>query len=303
MTCEGQTGGSDHAADPVPHVQTKREIEATLISAGLRPRRRLGQHFLIDGNLMRRLVDTADIRGNDTVLEVGAGTGGLTDLLAGRARRVISVEVDRDLFSLLEDRFVSVPNVTLLNTDVLERKHRIAPEVIECLFDKEYVPPQSVKLVANLPYHVATPILMNLLLDHPEVTRFVFTVQSEVGERLLAGPGSRDFGPLAIITQTLSQSVMVTRLPPHVFWPQPEVDSVMIRMDAIAMPFVDRTELHRFAAFVRGVFEHRRKTLNSALRYVVDDEVRTRIGGLFDATQRPETFSREEWLAMFAAIS
>ena len=295
--------GHDNEAAGTParpdHVQTKREIESILASAGLRPRKRLGQHFLIDGNLMRRLVEVADVGTEDVVLEVGAGTGGLTDLLAGRAGRVVSVEVDRELFPILQDRFASWPHVLFINTDVLERKHEIAPEVVRALSESSQANSRSVKLVANLPYHVATPLLMNLLLDHPIVSRFVFTVQAEVGDRLIAQADSRDFGPLAIITQTLAIVSPVMKLPPHVFWPQPEVDSVMMRMETIPMPFADRAELHRFAKFVRGVFEHRRKTLRSALRYVVDDAVRDRLCKEYDTTRRPETFSREDWVTMF----
>ena len=109
MNSDGQDERSTTPEFPTQHVQTKREIEAMLTRAGLRPRKRLGQHFLIDGNLMRRLVEAADLEAEEVVLEVGAGTGGLTDLLADRVRRVVSVEVDRDLFSLLEDRFADRP--------------------------------------------------------------------------------------------------------------------------------------------------------------------------------------------------
>lgn len=252
---------------------------------------------------MRRLVSAAELDRRDTALEVGAGTGGLTDLLAAQARRVVSVEIDRDLFPILEDRFADVPNVRLLNVDVLERKHQIDPSVIEALFTLNQEHDTRFKLVANLPYHIATPLLMNLLLDYPSVERFVFTVQAEVGDRILAHPGSRAFGPLAILTQTFAEVSSIARLSPQVFWPQPEVDSVMIRMDRTTSPFDECAQLHQFAAFVRGVFEHRRKTLNAALRYVVDDDARRRIAEQFDTQRRPETFSREEWLNMFGLVN
>ncbi len=293
-----------HNDRPGDNVQTKREIEALLVRAGLRPRKRLGQHFLIDGNLMRRLVEAAELSADDVVLEVGAGTGGLTDLLVDRARRVVSVEVDRDLFPLLEQRFAGVANLSLLNTDVLARKNLVSPAVIDAIMGKQWAPAGAgtIKLVANLPYHVATPLLMNLLLDYPCIERYVFTVQSEVGDRLLARAGSRDFGPLAIVAQTLGRVRVVARLPAHVFWPRPKVDSTMIRLDVGDMPFEDRRTLHRFVAFVRGVFEHRRKTLRAALRFIVDDAVRARICTQVDGARRPETFSREAWLAMFALL-
>jgi len=284
---------------PVAHVQTKREIESILNTAGLKPRKSLGQHFLVDGNLMRRLVQVAELHPNDFVIEVGAGTGGLTDLLIPLVDRMLAIELDRDLFALLRDRFADFPGITILNVDVLERKHRLAPEVVEAIAGFNGPPGAVVKLVANLPYHVATPLLMNLLIDYPQVRRFVFTVQQEVGERIAARPSVKAYGPLSIVAQTLATVETITHLPPHVFWPRPEVDSVMMRIDVGPFPFADRDELHRFVSVVRGVFEHRRKTLRSALGYIVSNEARERVCERWDATRRPEAFSPAEWMEVF----
>jgi 16S rRNA (adenine1518-N6/adenine1519-N6)-dimethyltransferase len=279
------------------HVQTKTEIAALLADVGLRPRKRFGQHFLIDGNLMRRLVSTAELQPGDAVIEVGAGTGGLTDLLVTGGRRILCVEVDRDLFPLLERRFGDEPAVTLLNVDCLESKHRIHPDVdgwLRAQIDTRVI------LVSNLPYHAATPLLMNLLTDYPKVERLVFTVQAEVGDRLMAAPNTKAYGPLSIVAQLLARIVSVVRIPPQAFWPRPGVDSVMLRVDRIVSPFTSSDELKRFAAFVRGVFDHRRKTLRSALGYVVEKDVCARIAECFDANRRPEALTKEEWLKVFA---
>ena len=283
------------------HVQTKREIVGLLKAAGIRPRKRLGQHFLVDGNLMRRLVRCAELDRCDLVLEVGGGTGGLTDLLAARAGQVVCVELDRDLYAILEDRFRDEARVMLLHGDILESKHRIRREVAGTIGTHEGGATGCVKLVANLPYQVATPLLMNLLVDHPQVRRLCFTVQAEVGERITAVCGRKAYGPLSIISQSLCSMETVARLPPQTFWPRPSVDSVMIRMDVGGSPFANQEELRRFAAVVRGVFKHRRKTLRSALGYVLNEASRDRVCRRFDAKRRPESFNACEWLDILRA--
>ncbi len=290
-----------------------------LAEAGVRPRKRLGQHFLIDGNLMRRLVSCAELDPLDCVLEVGAGTGGLTDLIAGRVRRILCVEVDRFLCGILQDRLgnrfdgdARSGEVALIHGDILENKHRILTEVDQAIRNYDGGSTGCVKLVANLPYQVATPLVMNLLVDYPQVRRLCFTVQSEVGERITSGPNCKAYGPLSIIAQALCETSTVARIPPQAFWPRPSVDSVMIRMDRVgqvesltevASDAADlQPALQRFVALVRGTFDHRRKTLRSALGYVTDEAQRSRVEKRFDATRRPESFSVKEWLAIFRAV-
>ena len=165
------------------------------------------------------------------------------------------------------------------------------------------------KLVANLPYQVATPLLMNLLIDYPRVRRLCFTVQREVGDRLGAEPGSKDYGPLSIITKLLGRIEVIAKLPPHVFWPRPTVESVMMRMDVrgaltgdLAPGDGDRAWVGRLARFVRGVFDHRRKTLRGALRKVVEPQDVARICADFDGTRRPESFEPADWPKMFRLV-
>ena len=294
-----------------PHVQTKREIQAFLSAAGLRPRKRFGQHFLVDGNLMRRLVDSADIDDCDLVLEVGGGTGGLTDLLVSRAKQVLCVEVDRNLCEFLEQRFKDVSNFRLVWGDVLESKHRIARAVAERIRESATARPKAstsvvhaapVALVANLPFQVATPLLMDLLVGFPQVRRFSFTIQTEVGVRLQAAPNCKAYGPLAILAQALCSIVVVCKLPPHTFWPRPTVDSLMMRMDVGRSPFPSFEQTARFATLVRGTFEHRRKTLRTALSYVLSDAARDHALTNIDGRRRPESLSVDEWLALFRTV-
>lgn len=288
---------NDDLRDPilpsVEHVQTKREIEELLAQRGLRPNKRFGQCFLVDGNLMRRLVAAAEIGSDDVILEVGSGTGGLTALLAARARRVVCVEIDRELFPILEDSFGESRNVRLIHGDVLSGKHHLSAEVAEAMGT------DFVKLVSNLPYQIATPLLFNLLVDYPQVRRMVFTVQAEVGERIVASAGGKAYGALSIVAHLLSGVEIVARLPAHVFWPRPKVESVMMRIDRRAETFLPTSELPSFLSMLRGTFDHRRKTLRVAMGYAVDAEAVGRVCREFDGAQRPESFEPAEWVRIY----
>jgi len=302
MAVDIYAGLSVKAEIRVQHVQTKREIEATLAAMGLSPRKRFGQHFLIDGNLMRRLIDCAELEPDDVVLEAGGGTGGLTDLLVGRVGHAVCVEIDRQFFALLEDRFAGRGDITLVPGDVLESKHTVRKEVIDAVAAR-CGRGQAAKLVSNLPYSIATPLLMNLLVDHPMFRTLCFTVQAEVAERLTAAPGCREYGPLSVVVQTLAAAETIAHVPPSAFWPRPAVASSLIRMEVREAPPIAANEAHAFAGFVRGVFDHRRKTLRSALRYVADAEACTRVFAGVDASRRPESFSPKEWLDVFRMIN
>ncbi len=296
------------------HVQTKNEIRSLLDAAGIRPRQRLGQNFLIDGNLMRRLVASAGIEPKDAVLEVGGGTGSLTALLAASAGTVVCVEIDRNLHAQLGVRFASSPNVTLLGTDALAGKNHLAPELSEALrrvtaeHGTGFPPVESqvtnlcrsrAMLVANLPYQIATPLVGNILLDLPEIRRLCFTVQSEVGQRMTAAPGGRAYGPISVLVQAMCQVRRIAQVPPDAFWPQPKVESVMLRLDVGEPPFPTPTELRSFVSFVRGLFKHRRKTLRWALRRRFPGPRNAlQVEGL-DLSRRPQTLSVDEWMGLF----
>ena len=285
-----------------------------LAGAGVRPRKRFGQHFLIDGNLMRLLVASAELSDEDNVLEVGPGTGGLTDLLVQHARRVICVEIDRDLFAILQERFRNCPNIELICGDALAGKHEINPVVIKALQqeraanlssrgrtsieDRSQFTMPRLKLVANLPYDIATPLLFNLLIEVSAMERFCFTVQAEVAQRIMAAPGSKAYGPLGIMAQLLCRVHQTARIGPQSFWPRPQVDSIMLRMDRIVPAAMASERIRPFSRFVHGVFEHRRKTLRSALGFVVDDAARDRICSLVDPHLRPEQVPPDVWLRM-----
>ena len=193
-------------------MQTLAEIKALLAEAGTVPRRGLGQHFLIDGNLMAKLLELADVPAGATVLEAGSATGSLTEELARRAGRVVAVEVDPRLAGVLQRRLAGRRNVTVLNCDVLAGKHALSEEVLSALAGAE-----TVHLVANLPYKVAVPVVINCLLSSWRAVRaggpvrfdrLTFTVQQELAERLTARHGGSDYGPASVMVALLSRATI-----------------------------------------------------------------------------------------------
>lgn len=278
--------------------QTKTEIRALLAEAGVRPKRRYGQNFLIDGNLMNRLLDAAELTREDAVLEVGAGTGALTEHLARLAGGVVAVEIDPVLHGIVERRLGNPANLRLIGADVLRSKHRIAPAVSEALAEARRANSGKMMLVANLPYSIATPVLANLLLEPCGFDRFCFTVQREVADRFVAAPRTKDYGPISIAVQCACRVERLAILPPQVFWPRPIVESAMLKMDVGRNPFETHERLGRFMNLLRSGFAHRRKTLKYNLARVIEEESCRTIADEFDLTRRPETLSVDEWIAL-----
>lgn len=248
-------------------MQTLKTIRAELDARGLRPKHALGQNFLIDQNLVTRLVDTADVREGETILEVGPGTGVLTEALLERGARVIACELDDALADLLTDTVATryPDRFELIRGDCLERKTALAPALRERLGDAPFVH------VANLPYACATPLLMVLLTQYHACRGMYVTVQREVGDRLAAGPGDgKVYGQISVIAGWLSSVRTIATLPPECFWPRPEVTSAMIALerrsvedDAHAIPPERFPEI---AGLVAELFRNRRQTLSRTLK-------------------------------------
>jgi 16S rRNA (adenine1518-N6/adenine1519-N6)-dimethyltransferase len=246
--------------------QTLSYLSNLLASQGLRPKRRLGQNFLVDLNLLDLLVRSSGVGRSDVVLEVGAGTGGLTTRLAEVAGRVVSVEIDAGFHRLVHQEVRTLPNVALLHADALAGKNRVEPAVLAAVRDA--MQSQGVDhyhLVANLPYDVAASLIANLILNELEVRTLTFTVQWEVAMRILAEPGRGDYGPLAVLVQTVGSARLIRTLRPSVFWPRPKVDSAFVRI--LVDPERKRAtpDLADFHNFVRRLFIHRRKNLRGSV--------------------------------------
>lgn len=233
---------------------------------GFNPRSDLGQNFLIDINLIEFAVRSAELTKDDLVLEVGPGTGGMTTFLSEEAGEVISVEVDRNMFALATAATEHCDNVTLLNCDILKNKNTISPIVTDLLKQKlAENPGRNLKLVANLPYNVATPVISNLVASDLPWQKMVATIQLELGEKMIAEPGGVGYGALSIWLQSQCSVRIIRRLSPKVFWPRPRVNSAIVslwRHDGRGDRIHDKPF---FLDFLRRLFHQRRKLLRRVL--------------------------------------
>lgn len=233
---------------------------------GFHPRGDLGQNFLIDLNLIEYIVAASELTPQDVVLEVGAGTGGMTVFLAQAAAAVVSVEIDDHMHALATKATASYDNVTLLNIDALKNKNTLAPAVLdEVRAHLAEDPQRKLKLVANLPYSVATPVVSNLLATDIPWSAMVITIQLELAQRMRAKPGISNYGSLSVWLQSQCKVKLLKKLPPTVFWPRPKVDSAIVRLlpDPAARQRIANREF--FHDFVRKAFHQRRKQLRSVL--------------------------------------
>mgnify|MGYP006268563869 FL=1 len=229
-----------------------------LRSHGLSPRHSLGQNFLHDANKLRQLLDLADIHPGERILEVGPGTGVLTELMLDAGARVLAVELDRGLEPLLLERLAPFGDrFELLIRDVLAGKRAIHPGVVERLSGEPF------QLVANLPYQIASPLLAELATHHPNFTRGLAMVQREVADRLTAEPGSKQYGPLTVNVRAACRVRRVMTLKPGCFFPPPSVDSAVVELTRRETPLTDDPD--RLAAFVHKLFSQRRKQLGAIL--------------------------------------
>jgi 16S rRNA (adenine1518-N6/adenine1519-N6)-dimethyltransferase len=246
--------------------QTQSYLRQLLEERGIEPKNKLGQNFLIDLNLLDLLVRTAEVDKSDLVLEVGSGTGSLTTRLAEQAGTVLSVEIDPSFFAMTSELVAGLNHVTLLHADILKNKNELSPVVLETL--RRLIAQTGLsrlKLVANLPYVVATPVIGNLLLTDLPFDRLVVTVQWEIGERLTASPGTKPYGALAVLVQSVADVTLVRRLPPAVFWPRPQVESAFVLIQPNAAKRAQVGDVPRFRSFLRDLYVHRRKNLRGAL--------------------------------------
>jgi 16S rRNA (adenine1518-N6/adenine1519-N6)-dimethyltransferase len=275
--------------------QTKHQIEALLAEAGSHPRHRFGQNFMIDQNLVRVVAEAGMLSRDDLVIEVGPGTGTLTEELLERAGRVVAVEIDRDLAALLRQRFADRANFTLIEGDALAGKHALNPELLGAVRSQKAAG-GSCKLVANLPYNIASPLIIELLVAGVDL--LAFTVQKEVAERLRGQAGGDDYGTLSVMAQMLANIELLRTLPPQAFWPAPKIESALVRLtrrDRLGDRAGD------FSTFVHSIFSYRRKMLRKALVQAgYDSERLLSVSGL-EGQRRPEEFGPEQLLALYEA--
>jgi 16S rRNA (adenine1518-N6/adenine1519-N6)-dimethyltransferase len=306
-------------------MQTLSEIRRMLADARLAPHRTLGQNFLIDANLMAKLLDLAELADDDALLEVGAGTGSLTEELLQRARRVVAVEIDRGLFRLLSRRLGGREDLQLIHGDVLAGKRAISPAVLEA------VRPRA-RLVANLPYSIATPLVTQCLVcswraaagaaaaegggegsgaaaaaEAVLFDRLTFTVQQEVAERFAASPGSKTYGPVSVVVALLGRLRLGSAVPASAFYPRPRVAGRFVRIDFDAGRAARLRSVDTLQTVLALAFAQRRKQIGSILRRrdaplpAAALAAALQAAGI-DRTARAETVAPEQYLALADAL-
>jgi 16S rRNA (adenine1518-N6/adenine1519-N6)-dimethyltransferase len=233
-----------------PELLGARRVRELLAEYGASPKRSLGQNFVIDPNTIRKVVEVARVARNEKVLEIGAGCGSLTMGLAAAAEHVVAVEIDDNLVQLLRKSFETIPNVTIVHSDASSMP----------LGDVD-----ATVLVANLPYNIATYLVLRALEEAPQIARITVMTQKEVGERLAADVGSKAYGQTSVMVRYFGRAQVVAQISRRAFFPVPNVDSVLVEVTRGASPDVERSRLFEI---VRAAFSQRRKTLRNTLSSV-----------------------------------
>ncbi len=274
------------------------ETRARLEALGFRPRRRLGQNFMRDGNMLAALARAAEVAAGERVLEPGPGAGGLTAELLERGAEVLAVEIDPLLAAFLRERFAGEARFRLIEGDVLETGRHLNAEAVGALGGGPF------RVAGNLPYSAASPFIVALAASDIDWRGGAVTVQKEVAERLSAGPGRREYGAITVLVAVRAECETVRRVPPEVFWPRPNVESAIVRLAPRPRPLIAAPEFDRFAAFVRALFSARRKKLVSALGAAGLKTEAARAAAASagaDADLRPGDISPEEFAALWRA--
>ena len=262
-----------------------RRLRALLAAHGVTPRKSLGQNFVIDPNTIRKVVSCADLRGEETVIEIGAGAGSLTLALASVARRVIAVELDGRLLPVLEESLGSAPNVEVVQGDALT-------------FD--FAAAGASKLVANLPYNIAATLVLKVLEEAASIDVLTVMTQKEVGERLAAAPGDAAYGATSVLVAYWGRAKVAARISRRAFYPVPNVDSVVVTVSREGRPGAPRPDA--FYRVVKAAFSQRRKTLRNTLASLAGSAAAAE-EGLRAAGVDPDARAEELSAAAFLAIT
>jgi len=271
-------------------------IRKELAEYGLVPRKGLGQHFLIDRNILNKIIRTAGIEKEDVVLEVGPGLGEMTLVLAHHARKVIAVEIDQKLVEILRKKIKDDPNVEVLRHDVLEIDFKELGDRERTVF----------KVVANLPYQISTPLLFRFIEARQFFSTLTLMLQKEVADRMVASPGKKEYGPLSIFVQLYSTPSVRFLVRPSAFFPPPKVESAVVHIVWREKPAVKLRDTAWFKEVVRGCFGYRRKTLMNALKHsglFIPQALEEKLKGIgLDTQRRPETLTIEEFAYLAEAL-
>ncbi len=264
-------------------------VKKELIQYGVIPRKRWGQHFLIDKNILNKVIQTAQIDQEDVVLEVGPGMGEMTLSLARQAKKVIAIEIDPKMVEILKKKVAGNAKVEVIEGDIL------------ALDFKNYFSGQKplLKVVANLPYQISTPLLFQFIESRELFSTLTLMLQKEVAERMVATPGNKTYGPLSIFIQLFSDPSICFFIKPSAFFPPPKVESAVVHMILNQKPKIKLNDERWFKKVVRGCFSYRRKTLMNALKHAdlfLSSNLEQRMEKIgLDPRRRPETLTLEEF--------
>ena len=277
--------------DASPKLLSPSDIRELARRHSIQPSKALGQNFVVDQNTIRRIVRLAEVSSEDRVIEIGAGVGTLTLALAEAAAEVVAVELDRKLIPALEEVLNGAANVRVVAADALQ-------------LDYAAIAGEGSRMVSNLPYNIATPLMAKLLHEVPQIADFVIMVQKEVGERLVSGPGSKSYAGISVLVAYHCETRTLGKVPPTVFWPVPKVESLLVRLTRRPPPVeVEDAELMRV---VRAAFGQRRKTLRNSLAAgldlpVADVEAAIALAGVAPDA-RAENLGLEEFAELAGAL-
>jgi len=271
------------------------ELKGLLRQHDVRADKRLGQHFLVDRGILRSIAAAADLTSGDTVIEVGPGTGLLTTELCALAGEVIAVELDPRMVDMLRESLTGVDNLTVVQADILT----LPPA--ELLSSHSRLRPKAYKVVANLPYYITSPVLRHFLHATRPPLLMVVMVQDEVGRAMAARPG--DMSLLSVSVQAFAVPSVVRRVMAHSFHPRPKVDSLVLRLDALAAPSIGIAEAEAFLDFVGSGFHSPRKQLHNSFGHGLTlprERIQDMLSqGAVDSTRRPETLAVDEWVRLW----
>lgn len=283
---------------PKPYLGNPQETIAVLNRYKFAFQKKFGQNFLIDTHVLERIIDEAGITPDDFVLEIGPGIGTMTQYLACAAREVVAVEIDKVLIPILEgDTLKAFDNVTVINEDILK------VDINKLVEEKNGGRP--IKVVANLPYYITTPIIMGLFESHVPIESITIMVQKEVADRMKTGPGSKEYGALSLAVQYYANPKIVANVPPNCFMPRPNVGSAVIRLTRHETPVVDVKDEKLMFRIIRASFNQRRKTLVNGLKNSGEINFsKEQIEAAITTIGKPLTIRGEALtLAEFAALS
>jgi len=271
-------------------------IRQELREYGFFPKKRLGQHFLVDRNILNKVIRTAEVGKEDVIVEVGPGLGEMTLALARLAKYVIAIEIDAKLVEVLKKKSADFPNVEVVKSDILkvDFKH---------FFKKEG---QPIKVVANLPYQISTPLLFRFIEAKEVFSTLTLMLQREVAERMVAPAGGKDYGPLSIFVQLFLDLSICFFIKPSAFFPSPKVESAVVHMVWKEKPMIEANHEEWFKSVVRAGFGYRRKTLANALKHSelsLPDSIESRMEKVgIDPRRRPETLTIQEFVRLAEAL-